>query len=115
MSEESVVSIVVPIVSGVLAVIGSFVGNYALSLKKSRENAIKEAEREQAEKDQLAMILEEQKEIKKRLDLHNGYAEKYAETTKNIALMAQKQEFLAESVSNLQTDINVIKSGYFKK
>ena len=106
MSEE----IIAPLITGILAVIGSFVGNYAISLKKSREDAIKEAEREQAQKDQLAMILQEQQKIKVRLDSHNGYAEKFAETTKNIAVMAEKQESLNKAMDRLQKDIDYLKS-----
>ena len=106
MSEE----IIVPLISGSLAIVGSFVGNYAVSLKKSREDAIKEAEREQAQKDQLAMILEEQKKIKTRLDSHNGYAEKFAETTKNIAVMAERQESLSKAMDRMQKDIDYLKS-----
>lgn len=106
MSEE----LIAPLITGVLAVIGSFVGNYAIALKKSREDAIKEAEREQAQKDQLAMILEEQKKIKTRLDSHNGYAEKFAETTKNIAVMAERQESLSKAMDRMQKDIDYLKS-----
>lgn len=106
MSEE----IIVPIISGSLAIVGSFVGNYAIALKKSREDAIKEAEREQAQKDQLAMILEEQKKIKQRLDSHNGYAEKFAETTKNLAVMTEKQESLNKAMDRMQKDIDYLKS-----
>ena len=106
MSEE----IIAPLITGVLAVVGSFVGNYAIALKKSREDAIKEAEREQAQKDQLAMILEEQKKIKVRLDSHNGYAEKFAETTKNLAVMAEKQESLNKAMDRMQKDIDYLKS-----
>ena len=110
MSEE----IIVPLISGGLAIVGSFVGNYAISLKKSREDAIKEAEREQAQKDQLAMILDEQKKIKDRLDSHNGYAEKFAENSKSLAVMAERQAYLAQSVDKLQKDIEYIKSDYCK-
>lgn len=106
MSEE----IIAPLITGILAVIGSFVGNYALALKKSREDAIKEAEHEQAQKDQLAMILQEQQKIKVRLDSHNGYAEKFAETTKNIAVMAEKQESLNKAMDRMQKDIDYLKS-----
>lgn len=106
MSEE----VIVPLISGGLAIVGSFVGNYAIALKKSREDAIKEAEREQAQKDQLAMILEEQKKIKVRLDSHNGYAEKFAETTKNLAVMAEKQESLGKAMDRMQKDIDYLKS-----
>lgn len=106
MNEE----IIAPLITGVLAVIGSFVGNYAIAIKKSREDAIKEAEREQAQKDQLGMILEEQKKIKTRLDSHNGYAEKFAETTKNIAVMAERQESLSKAMDRMQKDIDYLKS-----
>ena len=106
MSEE----IIAPLITGTLAVVGSFVGNYAIALKKSREDAIKEAEREQAQKDQLAMILDEQKKIKTRLDSHNGYAEKFAETTKNIAVMAERQESLSKAMDRMQKDIDYLKS-----
>ena len=73
MSEE----LITVLAGGVLAVIGSFAGNYAISLKKSHEDAIKDAEREQSQKDQLRAILDEQKKVRKRLDSHNGYAEKF--------------------------------------
>lgn len=101
MSED----LLVPLISGSLAIVGSFVGNYAVSLKKSRDEAIKEAEREQAQKDQLAMILDEQKKIKERLDSHNGYAEKFAENSKSLAVMAERQDYLARSVDKLQKDV----------
>lgn len=110
MSEESVVSIVVPIVSGSLAVLGSFVGNYALSLKKSRENAVKEAEREQEQKDRLDKIHEEQKEIKARLDSHNGYAEKFAKNSEKLAVLAEKVDGTNKAVERIQKDIDYLKS-----
>ena len=106
MSEE----IIAPLITGVLAVIRSFVGNYAIALKKSREDAIKEAEREQAQKDQLAMILEEQKKIKQRLDSHNGYAEKFSNTTKDIAVIAERQQSLFKAMDRMQKDIDYLKS-----
>lgn len=98
MSEE----IIAPLITGTLAVVGSFVGNYAIALKKSREDAIKEAEREQAQKDQLAMILEEQRKIKERLDSHNGYAEKFAENSKSIGLLQKDVEYIKEEVKELK-------------
>lgn len=98
MSEE----IIVPLISGSLAIVGSFVGNYAVSLKKSREDAIKDAEREQAQKDQLAMILEEQRKIKERLDSHNGYAEKFAENSKSIGLLQKDIEYIKEEVKEFK-------------
>lgn len=98
------------IITSLLAVIGSLIGTFSAISRKSRNDAIKEAEREQAQKDQFAMILEEQKKIKCRLDSHNGYAEKFADTTKNIAIIAERQESLTQGLNRLQKDIDYLKS-----
>ncbi len=99
-----------PLISGILAVLGSFVGNYAISLKKSREAAIKEAEREQAQKDQLDKIHDEQEEIKKRLDKHNGYAEKFAENSEKLAVLDTKLDSNSKAMEKMQKDIDYLKS-----
>ena len=93
MSEE----IIAPLITGVLAVIGSFVGNYAIAIKKSREDAIKEAEREQAQKDQL-------ENINKRLDEHNHYAEKFAKNSEKLADVDIKLAQLQKDVEYLKSD-----------
>lgn len=98
------------IITSLLAVIGSLIGTFSVVSRKSRNDAIKEAEREQAQKDQFAMILEEQKKIKFRLDSHNGYAEKFANTTKDIAIIAERQQGLSEALNRLQKDIDYLKS-----
>lgn len=92
MSED----VAVALITGVLAVCGSFVGNLAVANRKARQAAIKEAEREQAQKDQLAGILAEQVEIKKRLDQHNSYAEKFAETKTAMVAIQKDIEYLKE-------------------
>lgn len=103
-------SVVIATITGVLAVLGSYVGNVAISAKKAREEAIKDAEREQAQKDQLGMILDEQQSIKKRLDEHNHYAEKFADTSKNLAVIQERQENIRKAVDKLQKDIDYLKS-----
>lgn len=89
-------SVLIAIITGVLAVLGSYVGNVSFSRKKAREDAIREAEREQQQKDQLTMILNEQQEIKKRLDQHNKYAEKFAKTEKAMVSLQKDIEYLKE-------------------
>lgn len=93
-------SIVIAIITGVLAVLGSYIGNVSISRKKTREDAIKDAEREQSQKDQLMMIFQEQQEIKKRLDEHNKYAEKFAKTEKAIVAVQKDIEYLKERIKN---------------
>lgn len=89
-------NVLVALITGVLAVFGSFAGNLAVANKKARDEAIKDAEREQAQKDQLAGILAEQMEIKKRLDQHNSYAEKFAETKTAMVAIQKDIEYLKE-------------------
>lgn len=95
-------SVIIAIITGILAVLGSYVGNVAVASKKAREEAIKDAEREQSQKDQLAMILNEQKEIKKRLDTHNGYAEKFANSETAMMAMQKDVEYMKKDISFLK-------------
>ena len=46
-------SVIVAIITGVLAVVGSYVGNISISRRKAREDAIKDARREQIMMDRL--------------------------------------------------------------
>lgn len=89
-------SVVIAIITGVLAVLGSYMGNVSISRRKAREQAIRDAEREQQQKDQLQMIFQEQQEIKKRLDQHNKYAEKFTKTEKAIVSVQKDIEYLKE-------------------
>lgn len=92
--------IVIAIITGILAVLGSYVGNVAISRRKAREDAIRDAEREQQQRDQLEMIFKEQQEIKKRLDQHNQYAEKFTKTEKAIVAVQKDIEYLKERIKN---------------
>ena len=75
------------IIIGILAVIGSYVGNMTLSRKKAREDAIKEAQRETRQEDRM-------KSIEKKLDEHNGYAEKLGSIEKSIVMIQKDIEYL---------------------
>ena len=70
-------SIIAATITGVLAVLGSYVGNLAISAKKSREDAIKDAEREVRQTMRLDTI-------EKKVDIHNGYAEKFSDISKKF-------------------------------
>ena len=73
---------------------GSIIGQVIISRSKARETDAKEAVREQKQQDALDTIKDEMKEIKKRLDQHNGYAEKFASASKDIALIQKDVEYL---------------------
>lgn len=80
-------SIVVASITGSLAVLGAYMGNVAITRKKSREDAIREAEREARQ----SVIMER---LEKKVDEHNGYAKKFEEIGKDIAIIKTEIEFL---------------------
>lgn len=88
------VSVITAAVTGSLAVLGSYIGNVAITQKKSRQDEIKMAKHEQRQQDALEMLKDELASVKKRLDQHNGYAEKFAEASKDIALIKKDVEYL---------------------
>lgn len=98
------------IITSILAVIGSLIGTLSVLVRKSKSDAVKEAEREQAQKDQIDNILKEQQKIKERLDSHNHYAEKFAENSKNLAVMAVEQKNIICSLERLQKDVDYLKT-----
>lgn len=80
-------SVAVALITGLLAVIGAYVGNVAISRKKSREDAIREAERETRQVVRLDRL-------EKKVDEHNGYAKKFEEIGKDIAIIKTEIEFI---------------------
>lgn len=100
----------VKIIVSIIGLIGTIIGSLFTYLIKSKNQAIKDAEREQSQRDQIEMVLKEQQKIKERLDNHNHYAEKFADTSKNIAVLAVKQKNIICSLDKLQKDVDYIKS-----
>lgn len=66
-------SIAVAVITGVLAVFGTWVGNVSVSRKKTREDAIREARRDQELKDRLDRL-------ENKVDEHNGWGVKFSDT-----------------------------------
>lgn len=80
-------NIVVAIITGVLAVLGTYVGNVTISRKKTREDAIRDARREQNLADRLDRL-------EKKVDEHNGWGEKFGEIRKDIAIIKTEIEYI---------------------
>lgn len=80
-------NVVIALVTGILAVLGSYAGNVATTRKKARDDAIKDAERETRQADRLTII-------EKKLDTHNGYADKISNIQKDIAVIKKDIEYL---------------------
>ena len=80
-------SVLIAILTGMLAVLGSYVGNVTTSRKKAREDALKDARREQNLTDRLDRL-------EKKVDEHNGWGEKFGEIRKDIAIIKTELEFI---------------------
>lgn len=79
-------NIAVALITGVLAVLGTYVGNVTISRKKTREQAIRDAKRDQELTDRLDRL-------EKKVDEHNGYAKRFEEIGKDIAVIKTEVSF----------------------
>lgn len=80
-------AIIIAIIPAIASVIGAFIAARSAVDKKTREDDIKDAQREQRQQDQL-------EEIKHKLDIHNGYAEKLGDIQLDIAGIHKDIEYL---------------------
>lgn len=80
-------NIAAPLITGVLAVLGTYVGNVTISRKKTREEAIREAKRDQELTDRLDRL-------EKKVDEHNSYAKRFEEIGKDIAVVKTEISFI---------------------
>lgn len=90
------------IIVGLISVVGSVIVQLIVSFTKSQEANAKMAVHEQKQQDALEAVKDELAGVKKRLDAHNGYAEKFANATKDIAIMQKDIENVREQMKNLQ-------------
>lgn len=80
-------NVVVALITGILAVLGTYVGNVTISRKKTREDAIRDARRDQELTDRLDRL-------EKKVDEHNGYAKRFEEIGKDIAVIRTELGFI---------------------
>ena len=78
------------IIVGIIAAIASIVGNISIYKKKSKEDAIREAERETRQEDRM-------RAIEHKLDIHNGYAEKLGSIEISMVAMQKDIEYLRKA------------------
>lgn len=90
MDISSVSSIIVAVISAT----GGIIGAYLAVQKGNRESEIKDAQREQRQSDRLDRIDEKITNLERKVDVHNGYAEKFGDVAKSMAVMAKDIEYL---------------------
>lgn len=77
-----------------ISLLGILSGSFCTLIGKSRKDAAKEAAREQAQNDKFEQIFSETGMIKKKLDQHNHYAEKFGEIEKAIIKIQKDIEYI---------------------
>ena len=89
------------VIVGLFGLVGSVVVAIISSQSNKRETSATLAAHEQKQQDAIDGIKEELVDVKKRLDSHNGYAEKFAESSKDTALMKKDIEYIKAQINNL--------------
>ena len=78
-------AIIVALITGLCAV----VGNWLISRQQTEKRRVEDAVRDARQEDRLAAI-------ERKLDIHNGYAEKFSEIGKDIAVIKTEIKTLYE-------------------
>ena len=102
------------IIVAIIGLIGTLIGGFSTYFVTSKKQAIQDAKREQNQADKFDNILNELSGVKKRLDEHNHYAERFSENAKEIAIMNERQKSLVISLEKIQKDIDYLKSDHCK-
>ena len=90
MSEDSLATIITALISLLGIVVGAVLGY----MGKTKKQSVLDAQREQRQSDIFDNLFNEMNEIKKRLDTHNKYAEKFGDIEKSIISIKKDIEFL---------------------
>ena len=90
-------TIIVAVIAGLCSVLGSFLSNRTYKKKSEQERDIEEVRREMELKADLDSIKSEIADMKKKLDVHNGYAEKFNDIAVTIAEILTEIKNLKEN------------------
>lgn len=90
MSETMITTLIVAVVSAVASITVQMIA----SLFRKRETDVTLAVHEQKQEDTMKAVREELSEVKKKLDIHNHYAEKIGSIEKNITALQKDIEYL---------------------
>ena len=80
----------------IITAVASVAAAYLAVRKGNQEQEIKNAQREQRQSDRLDNIEDKITTLERKVDIHNGYAEKLGDISKNMAVMAKDIEYLKE-------------------
>lgn len=99
MDKEIKTALISLLSAGITALFG-FLGTVAINKRKSHEEDIKEAKRQQYQDDRDDYFDEQIKIIKKKLDEHNHYAKKFESVDIKMTAMQKDIDYLTKGKSN---------------
>lgn len=82
------------LLSTIITAVAGVTGAYFAVRKSSQEQEVKNAQREQRQSDRLDRIDEKISNLEKKVDIHNGYAEKFGDIANSMTAMSKDIEFL---------------------
>lgn len=90
MTGDNITQILVALIALLSTVFGGILGY----IGRSRKQAVIEAKREQQQADSFEKLFQEMDGIKKRLDVHNKYAEKFGDIELSLTSIQKDIEYL---------------------
>lgn len=85
---------VTPIIVALITSLGGILGAFMAVRKGNREREINDAIREQKQSDKLNSIDEKIIRLEKKVDIHNGYAEKFGAISQTLIALSKDVEYL---------------------
>lgn len=82
------------IIVALIGLLGTIFGVLGGFYARSKKQAIEDAKREQNQTNQFDKLFSEMSDIKKRLDIHNHYAEKFGEIEISLAGIKKDIEYI---------------------
>lgn len=82
------------ILVALIGCLGGIIGAFLAVRKGDKEREIKDAQREQRQLDRLDMIDEKIVTLEKKVDIHNGYAEKFGDIATQMTAISKDIEYL---------------------
>lgn len=90
------------VIVGIISATCTIIVQLIVSKSKTRETNAVIAAHEQKQQDMIEDVNKQLVEVKRRLDSHNGYAEKFADARKDIAVMQKDIEYVKDQLKNTQ-------------
>jgi len=90
------------VIVGIISATCTIIVQLIVSKSKTRETNAVIAAHEQKQQDMIDDVNKQLIEVKRRLDSHNGYAEKFADARKDIAVMQKDIEYVKDQLKNTQ-------------